>query len=155
MHSPLIVGMTIAVLFSLGTRFVQIQSVWVNFVCTKRPFNLLTEAIINVCNVSLCARCAIFLLKTKQNLFVVAWSRGLRFWREPNVSSRCYGRCLLSWQILLQQREMRISRRLCNKSKIHLRLWKVWSLVVCSQSSFYVARAREDDKSRHNTFFLC
>ena len=34
-------GMTIALLFSLGTCIVQIQSVWVNFPCTKRPFQSL------------------------------------------------------------------------------------------------------------------
>ena len=33
-------------------------------------------------------------------------------------------------------------------------LWKMWSLVVCSQSSFYVTRARKDDKNRQNMFFL-
>ena len=32
---------------------------------------------------------------------------------------------------------------------------KLWSLVVCSQSSFYVTRARKDDKNRQNTLFLC
>ena len=46
--------MTIALLFSLGTCIVQIQSVWVNFACTKRLFNLLAEAITNVSNVGLC-----------------------------------------------------------------------------------------------------
>ena len=50
---------------------------------------------------------------------------------------------------------MLISWWLCNNSEIHLSLWKVWSLVVCSQKSFYVTRAREDDKNRQNTFFLC
>ena len=58
--------MTIALLFSLGTCIVQMQSVWVNFACTKSLFNLLAEAIIKVRNVGLCARCAIFLLKIKQ-----------------------------------------------------------------------------------------
>ena len=60
----------------------------------------------------------------------------------------------MSWQVLFQQREMRISWWLCNNSEIHLRLWKVWSLVVSSQSSFYVTRARKDDKNRQNTLFL-
>ena len=55
-HSPLIVGMTIALLFSMGMCIVQIQSVWVNFACTKRLFNLLAEAIINVRIVGLCSR---------------------------------------------------------------------------------------------------
>ena len=35
------------------------------FVCTKRLLNLLVEAIINVHNAGLCARCAIFPLKIK------------------------------------------------------------------------------------------
>ena len=50
---------------------------------------------------------------------------------------------------------MRIYWLLCNNSEIHLCLWKVWSLVVCSQSCFYVTRARKDDKNRQNAFFLC
>ena len=62
----LIVGMTIALLYSLETCIVQIQSVWVNIACTKTLFNLSTEAIINVRNARLCVKCAIFLLKNKQ-----------------------------------------------------------------------------------------
>ena len=154
-HSPLIVGIAIALLFPLGTCNVQTQNVRENIACTKRLFNLLAEAIINVRNVGLCAGCAIFLLRVKQILFFVAWSRGLHFWREPKISSRCYWRCPLSWQILFQQREMQIFSRLCNNSEIHLWLWKVWSLVVCSQSSFFVIRARKDDQNRQNTLFLC
>ena len=57
--------------------------------------------------------------------------------------------------MLFQQREMRISWRLRNKSEIHLWLWKVWRLFVCIQSSFYVTRARKADKNRRNTLFLC
>ena len=95
------------------------------------------------------------LFEDQTNSFFVAWSRGLHFWREPKISSRCSWRCLLSWQVLFQQREMRIYWRLCNNSEIHLLLWKVWSLVVFSQSSFYVTRARKDDKNGPNTFFLC
>ena len=49
---------------------------------------------------------------------------------------------------------MRIDGRLYNNSEIHLWLWKVWSLVVCSESSFYVTTARKDDKNRQNTFIL-
>ena len=45
---------------------VQIQCVQVGYACTKRLSNLLAEAIINVRNVGLCARCAKFLLKNKQ-----------------------------------------------------------------------------------------
>ena len=71
-----VVGMIIALLFSLGTCIVQIQSVWVNFTSTKRLFNLSAEAIINARNACLCARCAIFLLKIKQipfSCFLVLW----------------------------------------------------------------------------------
>ena len=78
-HSLLIVGMSIALLFSLGTCIVQIQSVWVNFACTGRLFNLLAEAIISVRNVGLCARCAIFLLKIKQIPFSCRLVKGFRF----------------------------------------------------------------------------
>ena len=52
---------------------------------------------------------------------------------------------------MFQQREKRISLRLCNNSEIHFWLWKVWSLIVCPQNSFYVTRAREDNKNRQNT----
>ena len=140
--------MTIELLFSLETCTVQIQIVWVNIACTKRLFNLSVEAIISVRNVGLCVRCAIFLLKVRKVVFLVAWSRCLHFCREPKIHSRCYWGCLLSWQVLFQQREMRIYWWLCNNSEIHLCLWKVWSLVDCSQSSFHVTRARKDDKNR-------
>ena len=52
-HSPLIVGMTIALLVSLGTCFVRTQSVRVKFACAKRPFNFSAEAIIIVRNARL------------------------------------------------------------------------------------------------------
>ena len=52
-------------------------------------------------------------------------------------------------------REMQIYWWLCNNSEIHLWLWQLWSLVVFSQSSFPVTRARKDDKNRQNTLFLC
>ena len=76
---PLIVGLTMALLFSLETCIVQIQSVRVNFACTKRLFNLSAEAIINVRNVGPCAWCAMFVFKIKNIPFLVAWSRGLHF----------------------------------------------------------------------------
>ena len=154
-YSLLIVGMTIAPLFSLATCIVPIQNVRVNFACTKRLFNRSAEAVINARNARLSVKCAIFLLRNKKLLFLVACSRSLQFWRESKVSSICYWRCLLSWQVLFRQREMRISWRLRNNSEIHLCLWKVWNLVVCSRSSFYVTRAIKYDKNRQNRFFLC
>ena len=102
-----------------------------------------------------CPHCAsafqvrnILFLGSKEFLFLVIWSRGLHLWRDSKVNSRCYWRCALSRWILCQHREMQISWRLCNNSEIHLWLWKVWSMVVCSQSSFCVTTARKDDKNR-------
>ena len=83
--STLIVGITIARFFLLETCIVQIQSVWVNFACTKRLFNLLAKAFINVRNVGLCARCAKFVLKVKQIPFLVAWSRVYIFEASPKL----------------------------------------------------------------------
>ena len=155
MHSPLIVGMTKALLFSLQTCIVQIQSVWVDFACTKRLFNLLAEAIINVRNVGLCARCAMFLLKIKQVPFSCRLVKVFLFLREPKISSRCYWRFLLSWQVLFQQREWRISWWLRKNSEIHLCLWKVWSLVVCSQSYFLLQEHVKTTKTdKKHVFFL-
>ena len=37
--------------------------------------------------------------RSNKFLFLVVWPRGLHFWREPKISSRCYWRCLLSWQV--------------------------------------------------------
>ena len=150
-----LVGMTIAKLFSLGTCIFQIRSVRVNFACTKRLFNLSAEAIINVRNARLCASSSILLLKINQTPFSCRLANGFTFWIESEINSKCFWKCVLSWQVLFQQKEMRTSWRLCNNSDIKLRLWKFWSLVVCSQSSFYVTRAREDDKNRQNVLFLC
>ena len=79
MHSPLIVAITIALLFSLGTCIVQKQSVQVDFARTKRLLNNLAEAIINVRNVDLCARCAIFVLKIKESPFSCRLVKGFTF----------------------------------------------------------------------------
>ena len=130
------------------------KSVRVNFACTKRLLNLSAEANINARNARLCVRCAIFFLKIKQIPFFVPWSRDLYFWRDSKINSRCYWRCVLSWQVLFQQREMRIDWRLFNKSAIHLWLWKLWRLVVCSQSSSNVTGAGKDGENKQNTLFL-
>ena len=78
-HSPLIVGTTTSLLFSLGTCIVRIQIVRVNFACTRRLFNLSAEAIINVRNARLCPRCAIFLLKIKKIPFSCRLVKGFTF----------------------------------------------------------------------------
>ena len=144
-------GLTTALFFSLGTCIVQIQSVRVNFACRKGHFNLSAEAIINVRNARLCARCAKFLLKIKNFLCLVVWQKGLHFWKESETNSRCYWRSAFSCQILFQQRKMRISWRLCDNSEIQLRLWEIWSLLVCSETFFMlqeVVKTTKTDKTR-------
>ena len=154
-HSHLNVGKTIALLSSLGTCFVQIQSVGVKLACTKRLLNLSAEAVINVHNARLCARCAKFFLKIKQIHFFVVWSGAPGLWRESKINSRCYWKCLLSCKVLFQQRKMRFFWRLCNKSQIPLWLWKVWNLVSCSQSPFYVTGTCKDNKNGQSTLRVC
>ena len=99
-------------------------------------------------------KCAVFLLKMKQVPFSCRSARGSHFRKESKINSTCCSRCLLSWQVLLQQRAKRIAWRLCNRSQIHSWLGKVWSLLVCSQSLIYGTGARKDDKNRQNTFSL-
>ena len=69
--------------------------------------------------------------KNQRNSFFLSLGQRVYIFGESKISSRCYWRCLLSWQVLFQQREMQIYWRLCNNSEIHFWLWKLWSLVVC------------------------
>ena len=84
----MIVGIKIALLFSLGTRIVQTQIVWVNFACTKRLFNHLAEATINVRNVGLCARFAIIILKIKQIPLCCRLVKGVYIFEERPKSAQ-------------------------------------------------------------------
>ena len=146
--------MTTALLFSLGTCIVQIQSVQVDFACTRRLFNLSAKRL-SMPAMWVCVPGAQYSFwRSKKFLFLVAWSRSLHFWREPKISSRSYWRCLLSWQVLFQQREMRISWWLCNNSEIHLCLWKVWSLVVCSKIPFMLQEHVKTTKTDKTRFFF-
>ena len=127
-----------------------------SFCLQKKGFSITRQNRLSMPAMSVCVSGAQYSFsRWDKFLFLVAWSRGLLFWRDSKINSRCYWRCVLSRQVLFQQREMRISWRLCNNFVIHLWLWKVWGLVVCSQSSFYVTRARKDDKNVQNTLFLC
>ena len=94
-------------------------------------------------------------LKIKQMPFFDILPKGILFWRDYRINSRCFWRRLLSWQILFHHTELRISWRLCNNSEIHSWLWKVWSLVKCSHGSFHVTKAGKDDENTLNNFFLC
>ena len=92
--------------------------------------------------------------RSNKFFFLVVSSWGLHFWIESKIISRCHWRCVLSRWVLPQQREVQIYWCLCNNSEIHSWLWQLGSLVVCSQSSFHVTKARKDGKNRQNTFFL-
>ena len=81
-HPPLIMGMTIALLFSLGKCIVQIQSVWVNFVCTKRYFNLSAEPIIIARNAHLCARLRNIPIEDQTNPFFLSLGQGVYIFEE-------------------------------------------------------------------------
>ena len=146
--------MTIALIFSLGTCIVLIQSVWVKFACTKRLLNPLAESNIDVHNVGLCARCEIFFLKIKQIPFSCRLINRFTFLKKTLNQIKMFLEMSLSWQVMLQQRGMRISLWLCNNSQIHLCLSKMWSLVLCSQSSFYVTKHVETTKTDKTRFFL-
>ena len=74
--------MTIALLFSLETCIVEMQSVGAYFACTKRLFNLSAEVIINVRNAHLCVKCAIFLLKNKETPFFLSLGQGVYIFEE-------------------------------------------------------------------------
>ena len=151
---PLIVGMTIALLLSLGTCILQKQSIWVNNACTGRLFNLLAEAIINISSVGLCVRCAIFLLKIKQILFSCRLVKGYTFLKRlQNQLKMFLEMCIVLASIVPTERNASLLT-VMQQLPDPLRLWKIWSLVDCSQNSFFVARARKDDKNRQNTLFL-
>ena len=145
-HSPPIVGMTIALLFSLGTCIVQMQSVRVNFAFTKKLFNLSAEAIINVRDAGLCARCANFHLKIKKNRSFLSFGHGVNFFeKSPKWNQHAIADVFYSVKYCFNRG---------NWESLHLYLWKLWSQVVCSQSTFFVTRARKGDRNRHNKLLL-
>ena len=154
-HSPLIVGKTIALLFSFGKCIVQIQCIRLNFACTKKNFNLSAEGIIMVRNEHLCARCAVFLLKIKQiPPFSCRLAKGFTYLKRVQNQFEMFWRCLMFWQVLFQQRKMRILRRFCNNSEIPLWSSKVWSLVLRSQSSFTLQEHVKMAKTDKTRFFF-
>ena len=85
-------------------------------------------------------------------LFMVKWFTFLK--RVPNQFKMLLETCIVLASIVSTERNENLFW-LSNNSEIHLWLWKLWRVVVCSQSSFHVTRARKDDKNRQNTLFLC
>ena len=78
-HSPLIVGMTKALLNLLGTCFVQTKCVLRNFAYKRRLSNLWKEVIISVLVLNPCLRCAIFPVNNEH--FNKSWgvTKGITF----------------------------------------------------------------------------
>ena len=144
-----------ALLFSLETCIFPTQVVKVNFVCTKKILNLWAEANIIASIARHCVRCAIFLLRIKGIPFPCRLIMGFRFLkRTQNQFKMLLEMCVFPVSIVSTERKTNLLVVLYN-CKIHLWLWKVWSLVVSSQSSFYVTITRKDDRIRQNKFFLC
>ena len=119
----------------------------------KKSFESLARSIINVRNARV-FQVRNIPFEDQTNSFFCHLAKGLLFWIESIIKSRWYWRCVMSWQVFCQQREVGISWRLCNNSEIHLWLWKLCGLAGCSQSSFHVTRERKGDKKRQNTIFL-
>ena len=72
-------GFDNSTIIPIGTCIVQTPGVRVKFARTKRLFNLSAEAIIDVRNARLCAKCAMFLLKIKQIPFSLRLAKGFTF----------------------------------------------------------------------------
>ena len=154
-HSSRIVGMTIALLFLLETCIAQIQSVWVNFARTKRLFNLLAEAIINVRNMGLCARCAIFFLKNKQTPFSCHLVKEFTFLkRDQSQFKKLLELCIVLESFVSTEKCESIGGYVTTPRCIY-GCGKCGAWLFCSQSSFYVTRACKHDKNRQNTLFIC
>ena len=92
--------------------------------------------------------------RSNKFLLLVAWSKALRFWREPKINSRSYWRCVLSCQVLVQQRERQVSWRLCNNSEIHLWFWKLWSWLFVHKVPFMLQEHVKTRKTDETRFFF-
>ena len=102
-----------------------------------------------------CVPGAQYFLKIKQILSSCRLAKGCKFLKgAQNQFKMLLEMSNVLASIVPTEREMQTYWRLCDNSESHLWLWKVWSLVICSQSSFYFTRARKDDKNRQNTLFL-
>ena len=147
--------MTMRLFLLLGITTVRTKCVCVWFAWTKRLFNLPAEATINVFKARSQIRCAKFSSNNKQTrcsstvtevyILLKGAQDHFRMLLETSfvlISIVSTEKCWITW-------------RLCNKFEFHLRFWKVWSLVVCSQTSFCVTRAHRGDKNRQNTLLLC
>ena len=138
----------------MGMCIVQIQNVRVNFACTKRIFNLSAEAITNVRNARLCARCAIFFLKIKRIPFSYRLVRGVyNFEESPKSIQDVIGDVYCPGKYCFN-REMRISWWSCNNSESHLWLWKCGARLFVHKVPFMLQEHVKRTKTDKTRFFF-
>ena len=139
----------------IGTCIVQIQSVPGKIDCTERLFNLSAEAIINVHNVPLCARCAIVFLKIKQIPFFVVWSRGLRFWIESKTNSRWYRRYVLFGNYCFDREKCEFLDSYVTTPRSISDCGKCGAWLFVHKIPFMLHEHVKTAKTDKNTIFLC
>ena len=89
--------------------------------------------------------------RSNKFLFLVAWSRGLHFWKESKINSRCHWGCEVSRWVLSQQRKMQIYWWLFNNSEIDLWLWQFWAWLFGHKVPFTLqehVKTTQTDKTR-------
>ena len=139
--------MTIALLFSLRTCIAQMQSVLCKICLHKRTIKSLGRSDYQSPQCGSLCQVRNILFEEHTNSFFLSLGQGVYIFEETPESIReVFGDVYCPGEFC-PNREMRIYWWLCNNREIHLWLCKVWSLVVRSQSSFYVTRARIYDKN--------
>ena len=89
-----IVGKTIALLISLGTCNVGIQSVRVNFAAQK-AFSISWQKRLSKSTMRVCVPGAQYSFwRSNKFHFLYVWPRGLHFWRKSRIISKSFWRCL-------------------------------------------------------------
>ena len=148
--------MTIALLFSLETCIVQIQTVWVNVACTKRLFNLSAEAIINVRNARLCVKRAIFPLKNKQIPFFLSLGQGVYVFEEsPKSIQEVIGDVYCPGKYCFNREKCESIGGYVTTPRSIYGCGKCGAWLFLHEVPFPFTGARKDDKNRQNTLFLC
>ena len=146
--------MTIALLFSLGTCNVQIETVRVNFAFLKRLFNLSAEVIMNGCNARLCAKCAIFSLTVKRISSSYRLVKGFKFLKRTQSQIKMLMEmCIVLAGIVSTERNANLLTVM--KQPRDPFVFVETFEPGCVFTKFLLCyKARKDDKNRQNTFFL-
>ena len=96
------------------------------------------------------------IVNSYKNRYLIGYNCG--FCRSHFDLKNAHNKRSNKWRVLLEQKLQRRKNQTswwsCNYSKIHLRLWKVQSMVTCSQRILYHTAARKYNKSGWSTFFV-